>query len=155
MPLLLLASFGIIILAAFVGSAFTLGKIDGWYAGLIKPSFNPPNWVFSPAWTILYILMAVSLYLVWRHGTEKKNVYLAIKAFLIQLVFNVLWSIAFFGTESIIGGLVIIFALWLTIAYTIIRFAKVDKLASYLFYPYLAWVSFAAVLNYSVWVLNR
>jgi len=154
-PLLLLASFAVTFVAAFVGSIFTINKVNTWYSLLIKPVFNPPAWVFSPAWTILYILMAIALYLVWRKGIEKKEVRIAVRIFLVQLVLNALWSIVFFGMESPLGALMVIFFLWFMILYTINRFAKVDKLASYLLYPYLAWVSFASVLNYAVWYLNN
>lgn len=154
-PLLLIVSFAIVFLAALAGSVFTSGKVGNWYAGLIKPSFNPPNWVFSPVWTILYILMAAALYLVWSHKGEIKKVRQALKAFFVQLIFNSAWSIIFFGMENIIGALILIFALWLAIAYTINRFSKVSRLASYLLYPYIVWVTFATVLNYSIWVLNK
>lgn len=118
-----------------------------WYNTLNKPFFNPPSWVFGPAWTILYILMAVSAYLVWK----KKG---SLKLFWIQLALNLAWSPAFFGAHNILLSLFIIVPMWIFILKTIKAFAKIDKMASYLLYPYLAWVSFATLLNFSVWILN-
>jgi tryptophan-rich sensory protein len=126
-----------------------------WYSTLIKPPFNPPSWVFGPAWTILYILMAISAYLVWKKGFKKKNVKDALKIFGIQLVLNLLWSPVFFGLKNILMALILIMILWYFILHTIREFYKIDKMAAYLLYPYFAWVSFATILNLSIWLLNR
>lgn len=126
-----------------------------WYNTLNKPFFNPPAWLFGPAWTVLYILMAISAYLVWRKGFKKKQVKEALKVFAIQLVLNLSWSPVFFGAKNILLALFIILVMLVFIAKTIGAFAKVDKTASYLLYPYLLWVSFATVLNFSVWILNK
>jgi benzodiazapine receptor len=101
----LAASVVLCMLAGFIGSIFTTPKIGGWYAGIIKPSFNPPNWLFGPVWTALYVMMAIALYLVWRKGLAAKGVKVALAVFLIQLALNTLWSYAFFGAQSPLAGL--------------------------------------------------
>lgn len=143
--------------AGFIGAIFTTPAIPVWYATLNKPVFSPPNSVFFPVWTILYLLMGISLFLVWKKKIpEKKHIKSkAVRAFFGQLFFNTVWSFAFFGLQSPFAGLVIIIILWILILLTIIRFAKIDKTASYLLYPYIAWVSFAAILNLSIFLLNR
>jgi benzodiazapine receptor len=143
------------LLAGFVGSIFTTPRIPGWYAGLAKPFFTPPNWLFGPAWTMLYVLMGISLFLVWNAGAGGRRVRVAVVAFIAQLVCNVLWSFAFFGRQSPLAGLVVIVLLWVLIVWTIIAFSKVSMASALLLLPYLLWVSFAAVLNASIWRLNR
>lgn len=125
-----------------------------WYSTLNKPFFTPPSWLFGPAWTLLYLLMAISFILIWNKGIKKKHVKEAIKLFAIQLVLNLSWSPVFFGAHNIFLALIIIIFMIVFILKTIKAFSKVDKTASYLLYPYLAWVSFATILNFSVWVLN-
>jgi benzodiazapine receptor len=151
----LIASVLICQAAGFAGSYFTMPSIPGWYARLAKPSFTPPNAVFSPVWIALYFLMGVSLFLVWRRGLETRGIGRALALFAVQLVLNVSWSIAFFGFESPLAGLVVIAVLWAAILYTIFGFSKISRAASVLLIPYIAWVSFAAVLNASIVVLNR
>ncbi|MDP3733292.1 MAG: TspO/MBR family protein [Candidatus Daviesbacteria bacterium] len=143
----LLFSIGLCLGAGIVGSFFTFSAIPTWYAALAKPSFSPPNWVFGPVWTILYILMGISLYLVWL----KKKVP---NVFWIQLILNTAWSIIFFGMKNPTLALVDIIALLVAIILTIKSFYKINKLASYLLIPYLAWVSFASILNLMIVVLN-
>lgn len=126
-----------------------------WYMTLNQPFFTPPPWLFGPAWTILYILMAVSAVLIFRKGIKKKKVQNALKLFGLQLLLNLLWSPVFFGLHEIFLSLVIILILLYLIVKTIQEFYKVDKVASYLLWPYIAWVSFATILNFSVWFLNR
>lgn len=126
-----------------------------WYNTLVKPSFNPPSWLFGPAWTILYILIAVSAIIIWRKGIKKEKVRGALKLFAIQLVLNLIWSPIFFGAHNILLALIVIVVLWYFIFLTILAFYKIDKTASYLLWPYLAWVSFATILNFSVWILNK
>ena len=138
----------------FLGSLFTTPAIPTWYAGLIKPSFSPPNYLFGPVWTLLYILMAVSFYLIWSKKKDKK-IKSALKLFGIQLFLNAIWSPVFFGAKNLFLALIIIIFMWIFILKTILAYAKIDKKASYLLYPYLAWVSFATVLNFSVWFLNK
>ena len=126
-----------------------------WYNPLNKPFFTPPSWLFGPAWTVLYILMGVSAYLVWKKGFKKKQIKEALKIFAIQFVLNLSWSPIFFGAKQIFLALIVIIIMWIIIFKTIKVFAKIDKTASYLLYPYILWVSFATILNFSVWLLNK
>ena len=139
-------------LAGVIGSVFTVSAIPNWYAGLVKPSLNPPSWIFGPVWVTLYALMGVALWLIWKSDSPQKIK--AIWLFVIQLVLNAIWSPVFFGLHSIGDALAIIILLWAAIVLTIFVFAKVSKTAAYLLIPYILWVSFAAYLNYSIWVLN-
>lgn len=142
------------LLAGLIGSFFTMPAIEIWYKELIKPSFGPPDWIFGPTWSILYILMGIALYLVWQSNVEKKKKKIAITFFAIQLVLNSLWSILFFGFKRPEISLMEIFVLWLAILINLILFRKIKKSAGWLLFPYLLWVSFAAVLNFSIWQLN-
>jgi len=141
-------------LAGFIGSWFTFPNIESWYMGLNKPFFNPPNWLFGPAWTTLYILMGASFFLVWKMGFGKKEVRLAVMIYLVQLALNSLWSIIFFGLQNLALAFMEITVLWIAILATIICFGKVDRNAALLLVPYILWVSFASVLNYFVMILN-
>lgn len=134
----------------------TRSAITDWYPTLVKPSFNPPNWIFAPVWSLLYVMMGVAAGLVWnRLEFEKEAVKKALIFFAIQLALNALWSYLFFGLHNpMLAGLEII-VLWLMIYETYVQFGKINKIAGYLFLPYLAWVSFAAVLNASIWWLNK
>jgi len=142
------------ILVGSVGSVFTIPAISGWYAGLTKPSFNPPNWIFGPVWTVLFILMGISAYLVYRSGLVKREVREALFIFAVQFGLNVLWSYLFFGLRSPALGLAGIIALWIAIAGTIVSFTKINKSSAYLMVPYIVWVSFAAFLNGTIYILN-
>jgi tryptophan-rich sensory protein len=142
-------------LAGVIGAFSTTNEIKTWYPTLVTPWFQPPNYLFSPVWTTLFALMGISLYLVLSIGWKKKEVKKAVIVFAIQLVLNTLWSIIFFGMHQIFWGLVEIILLWISILATIILFYKIKKTAAYLLIPYILWVSFAAVLNYSIWILNR
>lgn len=138
-----------------IGSTpFTVGAISTWYVFLVKPSFSPPNWVFGPVWTLLYILMGVAFYLIWRQGWKKKKVRIAGLYFLLQLSLNFLWSISFFGLRSPVLGLVNIIALLVLIIMTMRQFYPLSKVAFFLLVPYLLWVSFATLLNASIVILN-
>lgn len=141
--------------AGIIGSIFTFSAIPTWYMGLNKPWFNPPGFIFAPVWTILYLLMGISLYLIWQKGISKKENRKALFVFALQLILNTTWSIIFFGLKSPLGGLFIIIILWVLIIETIRRFYKIDKNASYLLFPYLLWVTFATILNFSLWILNQ
>ncbi len=136
------------------GSFFTVDSVATWYATIQKPSFNPPDWVFGPVWTVLYILMGLSAYLVWMKGWGRKEVRNALAVFGFQLVLNALWSIIFFGAKELFYSFVEILFLWLSIALTMALFYRISKNAALLLVPYLLWVSFAAFLNYSVWQMN-
>lgn len=150
----LIASLIICQLAGFVGSLFTTPSIPVWYASLVKPSFTPPNWVFSPVWISLFVLMGISLFLLWEKTLHYPGVKIAMCWFAVQLVLNMLWSILFFGLKSPFLGLIEIIVLWIAIFITILKSLRVSKLAGVLLIPYLIWVSFAAGLNYSIWTLN-
>jgi tryptophan-rich sensory protein len=150
----LVASIVLCQLAGLLGSLFTAPAIPTWYQTLKKPFFTPPNWIFSPVWISLFILMGVSLFLIWRRVDHPKFKR-AFSFFLIQLVLNILWSGAFFGLRSPLLGLMDIILLWVAILLTILNFFKVSKVAGMLLIPYLLWVSFATLLNFFLWVLNR
>ncbi len=140
--------------AGFLGSFFTTPAIPNWYVTLRKPSFTPPDWIFGPVWVTLYFLMGISLFLVWQkanHPRQKKAIFF----FSVQLILNVLWSAAFFGLRSPFLGLIDIFLLWIAILLTIQVFFKISKLVGGLLIPYFFWVSFAVLLNFFLWVLNR
>jgi tryptophan-rich sensory protein len=141
-------------IAGIIGSLFTAPTIDGWYASITKPAFNPPAWVFAPVWTTLFVLMGIAAFLVWQKGLEHRQVRIALGIFLIQLVLNTLWSIIFFGFRSPGGAFIEILLLWLAILATIISFSRLSKLAAWLLAPYILWVSFAAYLNFAIWTLN-
>ena len=135
--------------AGIIGSIFTTPAIDGWYAGLGKPWFTPPAWVFAPVWTILFALMGVALYLVWETPASRPRKFIAVLIFFCQLALNVLWSYIFFHVQSPFEAFLEIIILWLAIALTIYVFAKISRKAAWLLVPYILWVSFAAVLNYN------
>jgi len=131
-------------------------SIETWYPTLIKPSFNPPNWVFAPVWSTLFMMMGIAAGLVWnRIEHDKDAVQAALKFFIIQLALNALWSILFFGLRNPLLAFAEIIVLWLMIYETYLKFSKINKVAGYLFIPYLLWVTFAMVLNGSIWWLNR
>jgi len=151
----LVLSIGVCFLVAGIGSFFTTSAIDTWYTTLQKPFFNPPNWIFGPVWTLLYLIMGISLYIVWIAKVEKKAKLQGITFFFIQLALNVLWSILFFGLKSPTAALIGIIFLWLAIFLTIRSFLQISKKAGWLLIPYLVWVSFATILNLSIVILNR
>jgi len=138
----------------FVGSIFTAPAIGSWYVYLNKPAFNPPSWLFAPVWTLLYVLMGVALFLVYKKIKGNKNAMPAVIIFFVHLFFNFSWSLVFFGLKMIPLAFANIVILWLMIAALIIIFWRIDKRASILLWPYLAWVSFASVLNCSIMILN-
>jgi tryptophan-rich sensory protein len=153
-----IAKVVISLVAAFaaggIGSIFTTSSIPTWYAGLNKPFFTPPNWLFAPAWTTLYILMAVAAFLVWRKHLDTPGVKAAMIAYLSQLALNTLWSVVFFGLKMPLAGLISILILWLAILVTLVRFYYLSRPAGYLMIPYILWVTFASALNLGVVTLN-
>jgi len=151
----LIASIILCQLAGIVGSLATIPSIPTWYALLKKPSFTPPNWIFGPIWTGLYALMGISLFMVWQRRADHLQVKTAFIFFFLQLILNAIWSVVFFGLRLPLLGLIDIILLWIAILLTIQNFFKVSKMAGLLLVPYLLWVSFAALLNFSLWVLNR
>jgi tryptophan-rich sensory protein len=140
--------------AGAVGSLFTVRALPEWYASLRKPWFNPPGWIFGPVWGVLYTLMGIALFLIWRTGLKGRQEKLAVLIFAVQLALNALWSVIFFGARSIPAAMVEIILLWLAILATIISFAKISRMAAWLLSPYLLWVSFAAVLNFFLLIKN-
>ena len=173
----LVLSLAIPQIAGWIGSIFTISAIAPWYSTLTKSSLTPPSWVFGPVWTILFILMGVALFIVWKKGWRVQNQLLdergkswnpwtkrfwsgdwqkgnIIAIFSIQLAFNVLWSIIFFGLHQPGLAFFEIIALWLSILYTIINFYRVSKTAAWILLPYIIWVSFAAYLNLVIWIWN-
>lgn len=174
----LLISIIICQLAGVIGSIFTTPSISTWYALFQKPDFMPPNWLFAPAWITLFLLMGISLYLVWAKnwsvrvsesqspakkawnpiseklwvGAWKEENSIAI--FILQLILNILWSVIFFGLKLPGPAFFEILMLWFAILYTIINFYRISKIAAYLLIPYILWVTFAAFLNFSIWQLN-
>ena len=147
----LISSIIICELAGILGSIFTISSVSTWYITLNKPFFNPPSWLFGPVWTALYLLMGISLYLIW---TNKKRTKKALTIFGIQLILNTLWSILFFGLKTPLFAFIEIIFLWIAIMLSIQYFYKINKTAAYLLIPYILWVSFAAILNFSIFVLN-
>lgn len=150
----LIISLTLPFIAGGIGSFFTYKAIPTWYAGLNKPFFNPPNWVFGPVWTLLYIMMGFSLYQFWiwaKKDTVRKK---GVKIYLTQLGLNTLWSIIFFGFQSPGFAFIIILILWFMIYLTIKHFNKASQISGWLLIPYLGWVSFAALLNLSIFLLN-
>lgn len=138
-----------------IGSIFTIPSIPIWYANLIKPWFNPPSWLFSPVWTTLYILMGSAAFLVWQTKTKTKSLKnTALTLYFIQLVLNSVWSYLFFGLKNPGLAFFEIVILLLTIIATTYYFWKIYRPAAYLMLPYIAWVTFATILNSSIWLLN-
>jgi len=141
--------------APVIASLVTDPAASDWYANLNKPSFNPPGWIFGPVWTVLYILMAVSAALVWHRGLHKPKVRMALVFYIVQLVLNALWTPLFFGLQMPLLAFIDIVLLWAAIILTILAFLRVSRYAALLMAPYLIWTTFAAILNFSLWYLNR
>lgn len=149
----LVASLLLSFSAAAAGSLATTAQSD-WYKQLARPSFNPPGWVFGPVWTLLYILIGVSFFLIWSRGFSGKAGRAALICFLAQLVLNAIWTLLFFGLRSPLLAFIDIALLLVAILLTIISFSAISRLAACLLIPYLAWVGFATVLNAAIWRLN-
>lgn len=151
----LLCSVSLCLLTGFLGSHFTVASVTTWYAGLSRPFFTPPDWIFAVIWPSLYVIMGISAFIVWNSGIERKQVKAALWIFALQLVLNGLWTPIFFGLHLIGFALVEIVLLWIAILWTILAFQKISKPAAWLLIPYMLWVSFAVVLNASLFLLNR
>jgi len=151
----LVVSLAIPQVVGITGALATAGGVRDWYPTLVKPGFTPPGWVFGPAWTLLYLLMGVALWLVWREAGRNERARPALFAFTVQLILNGLWSFVFFGLRMPGAALAEILLLWAAILFTMARFREVSRLATLLLVPYWLWVSFATVLNASIWLLNR
>jgi tryptophan-rich sensory protein len=141
-------------LVGIVSTPFTISAIPTWYRTLNKPFFSPPNWIFGPVWTTLYLLMGISAFIIWQKGLKKKKVNEAITYFGIQLFLNFIWTFLFFGLRNPLLGLIDIVVLWIFIVLTILKFYRLSKPAAYLLIPYLLWVSFATILNFFILILN-
>lgn len=149
----LVISIALCQLAGFIGSLFTTPAIPTWYKTLNKPFFTPPNWIFGPVWISLFILMGISLFMLWQ-TQDHPRFKTALIFFFVQLILNVLWSAAFFGLRSPLLGFIDIILLWVAILWTILHCSRVSRIAGLLLLPYIIWVSFAVVLNFSLWILN-
>ena len=152
--LTLIFFIGISQLAGIVGSVFTRNAIPTWYADITLPTFAPPNWIFAPVWTTLFLLMGIAAFLVYKKRHTTPGTTLALLFFGVQLSLNTLWSIIFFGFQNPGGAFIEIIFLWLALLGTIITFSRVSRTAGLLLLPYIAWVSFAGYLNYTIWMLN-
>ena len=150
----LLISIAIPLLVGAIAAFFTASGVNGWYAIANKPSFNPPNWLFAPVWTALYIMMGIALYLILKSEADTGFKQTAIILFAVQLTLNFLWSFIFFYAKQPGWAFADIIALWLMILFTIIWFGKISSTASWLLVPYIFWVSFASLLNFYIWWLN-
>jgi translocator protein len=144
---LLVISLGLVAIVAAIGGAASARSVGDWYDGLDRPPWNPPSWVFGPAWTVLYVLMAVAAWLVAREGLDASSVRRALALYGVQLALNLAWSLVFFGLRRPGAALVVIVLLLVAIAATAAAFHEVSPLAAWLLAPYLAWVAFAATLN--------
>jgi len=147
----------VVLCCELAGASGVLLSGDGvsvWYPTLVKPSFTPPSWVFGPVWTALFAMLGVAAWLVWRAGLDRRSVRVTLALFLAQYAVQVAWSAVFFGLRWPAGGLAVIAVLWVGVVATVGAAVRVDRRAAVLLVPYLAWVSFAAVLNYRLWQLN-
>jgi tryptophan-rich sensory protein len=138
---------------AGVSSIFMARGIPGWYAGLVKPPLNPPNQVFGPVWTVLYALMAVSAWMVWKTRSSPCR-RRGLRLFFVQLALNFLWTWIFFGRHQMFTAFADLVVLWIAILLTILTFRKMSHAAAWMLVPYLAWVTFAGYLNFALWRLN-
>lgn len=140
--------------AAAIGGAATAQSVSTWYPELVKPAWNPPAWIFGPVWTLLYLAMGVAAWRLWLRGSTPE-VSAALRLFFVQLALNTLWSVLFFGLRHPGFACAEVVLLWLCLVWMQIKCARLDRIAAWLWVPYLAWVSFASVLNATVWWLNR
>jgi benzodiazapine receptor len=153
-PISLVLALIPVVAAGVLGNLATIPNIPTWYSSLVKPAFNPPNWIFGPVWTALYVLMAYAFYRILCQAPGHKWRRAAIVAFLFQIALNAAWSFAFFGAHSPALGLAVILPLWVAIAVTLRLFLSQDRTAGWCIAPYLAWVSFAVLLNFAILRLN-
>jgi tryptophan-rich sensory protein len=151
----LVISIAIPVAVGAISGFFTISGVESWYQTIAKPSWNPPNWIFGPVWTTLYILMGIALYLIWKSESSDILKKTAIALFSVQLILNFFWSLIFFNQHQVGWALAEIIMMWVVILLTIFAFANVNKTAAWLLVPYIAWVSFATILNYTIWQLNK
>ena len=150
----LIIAIAIPVAVGAISGFFTATGVESWYQTINKPSWNPPGWIFGPVWTTLYVMMGIALFLVWKSDSSDILKKTAIALFAIQLILNFFWSFIFFNQHQIGWALVEIIAMWIFILLTIFAFGNVSKLAAWLLVPYISWVSFATILNYTIWKLN-
>jgi translocator protein len=150
----LIIAIAIPLIVGGISGFFTVSSVGGWYQTINKPSWNPPNWIFGPMWTTLYVMMGIALFLVWKTDTSTELKKIAIILFAVQLILNFFWSFIFFNQHQPGWALADIIAMWCCILLTIFAFAQVNKTAAWLLVPYISWVSFAGILNYTIWRLN-
>lgn len=153
-PIAFVVNIAIPLAIGALGAFFTASSVKTWYVALAKPSFNPPNQIFAPVWTSLYIIMGISAYLVWQKRKQILNFPRTIAIYLIQLILNLMWSFIFFYAHQIGVALFEIIALLIAVIINALMFYKIDKTAGLLFIPYILWVSFATVLTYNIFILN-
>jgi len=151
----LIISLVVVTATALIGSLATFQSIPNWYAHLNRTVLTPPNWVFGPVWTVLFILMGIALFLVWRAGFDRREVRTGVFLFIVQLILNAFWSIIFFGAHQILMAFFEIIVLLIAILATMYSFSRVSKLAFWLMVPYAIWVSFAMILNFVTYLANR
>ncbi len=151
----LICSVSVCLLTGFLGSFATRDSITTWYGELSRPSFTPPDWTFGVVWPALYVMMGAAAFLAWNAGIDKREVKVALGVFVLQLILNGLWTPIFFGLHLIGLALVEIVMMWVAILSTILLFWRVSRPAALLLLPYILWVSFAVVLNTSLFLLNR
>ena len=150
----LIISIAIPLAVGAVSSLFTTENVSGWFSTINKPSFNPPNWIFAPVWTTLYILMGIACYLVWKKESAGSARVPALGVYAIQLLLNFLWSFIFFEAHQLGWALAEVIVLWIMILTTIFLFGRVSRAAAWLMVPYICWVGFATILNFYIWKLN-
>ena len=150
----LIIAIAIPVAVGAISGFFTATGVESWYQTINKPSWNPPGWIFGPVWTTLYVMMGIALFLVWKSDSSDILKKTAIALFAIQLILNFFWSFIFFDQQQPGWALVEIIAMWIFILLTIFAFGNVSKLAAWLLVPYISWVSFATILNYTIWKLN-
>lgn len=151
----LIISVTIPLLVGGLSGFFTVTGVESWYQTINKPSWNPPNWIFGPVWTALYIMMGVALFLVWKSSGNANTKKLALILFAAQMLLNFFWSFIFFSLQQPGWAFAEIVVLWLLILATIFAFARLNNMAAWLLVPYISWVSFAAILNFTIWQLNK
>lgn len=150
----LIISVTIPVATGAIAGLFTASSVNGWFLTIIKPSFNPPSWLFAPVWTALYIMMGIACFLVWNSKVDVKLKNKALGFYMVQLLLNFLWSLIFFYAHQPGWALFDIILMWGMILSTILQFGKISSTAAWLLVPYISWVSFAAVLNFAIWKLN-
>lgn len=150
----LVTSIAVCLVIGSIGYIFTVESIQTWYPTIEKPAFAPPDSVLVPVWTILFVLMGIAAFLVWRQGLKRRGVTIALVIFSAQLIINVIWSVVFFGLRSSHYGMLVILALWVMILLSLIMFFKISRESGLFMLPYFIWVSYAAILNVAIWALQ-